>query len=465
MTINIIALASIDEQEDNLFSKVDQYGKLNLLQKEGDIHLTFGVKKAKLAHEDIRHLGGMCRKKIRDLTAHHVMFDLDQLVATASFIEEKEVVHLYMEGWYSAEYRFTTYKKEAENDEELTIEFKTSPYEDYAFEANTRVQALNVARDLCNEPANQLTPPVYAKRITEIFQGTKVGVEIIQGEQLKEEQFEAVAMVGKGSEHAPKLAILTLNRAPSKKRIALVGKGVTFDSGGINAKTGGDIGEMKMDMGGSAAVVGSMKLLADSGASVNVVAIIPLVENVADGGAFLPSDVITYRNGMSVEVGNTDAEGRLVLADGILYAEQLKAETIIDIATLTGTIGQALGLKVAGIFSNQEEYLWNYRKLGEQTGDHVWPMPVIDDYNDYLKSDTADINNMSSSSFGGAITAALFLKNFVPDNKKWIHIDMANTVRPWRGERGYYVAGASGFGVRLLTDLVLQETENMGNEQ
>ncbi len=170
----------------------------------------------------------------------------------------------------------------------------------------------------------------------------------------------------------------------------------------------------------------------------------------------MPADIISYSNGLYVEVGNTDAEGRLVLADGMLYAQALGAETVIDIATLTGAIGQALGLKAAGVFSNQEEDLWKYKQLGEQTGDYVWPMPVIKEYQEYMKSDYADLNNMSSSDFGGAITAAIFLSNFVEPKTKWVHIDMANTVRPWK-QYGYHVAGASGFGVRLLTEMVCEE--------
>lgn len=432
------------------------FGHTLLFQKNKSMYLNVGVKKEHLVIEDLRYLGGKVRKEILPLSIDNVLLDFPTLISQCNGFSEQEVVTAFIEGWYLAGYQFLTYKQK-ERKREAILQIENDTYKKYASNALVRANAVNLARDLCNEPANKLTPAVYAAKLKEIFLNTKVEVDIIETDNLMEQGFEAIATVGKGSSHPPKLAVLTLKNS-EKKHIALVGKGVTFDSGGTNVKSGNDIGEMKMDMGGSAAVVGAMKLLSDLGTPIHVTAILPLVENVSGGNAYLPSDVITYKNGITVEVGNTDAEGRLVLADGLLHAQALGAETIIDIATLTGTIGQALGLKVAGIFSNSEEDLWTYKKLGEQSGDYVWPMPVIEDYQYYLESNCADINNMSSSKFGGAITAALFLKNFIQDGRKWIHVDMANTVSPWKAE-GYYVPGASGFGVRLLTELVKKEVE------
>lgn len=452
-------IQTINDRNDKMGFNINQndfgFGHIEKIQKDDVIHFIVGMEKADIYIEDIRFIGGKVRKAVQGNTVEPVLVDFPRLVSQCGEISEADVVTAFMEGWYLAGYQFLSYKKE-EPQEKVDVEMETELYKGYAAHAKTRSNAVNTARDLCNEPANKLTPAVYAERLKDIFMDTNVGVEIIETNELMERGFEAIATVGKGSSHPPKLAVLTLHTNREGKKISLVGKGVTFDSGGTNVKTGGDIGEMKMDMGGSAAVVGAMKLLADTGKSVHVTAILPLVENVSGGNAFLPSDVIKYRNGMTVEVGNTDAEGRLVLADGILYAQSLGAETIIDIATLTGTIGQALGLKVAGIFSNDEKRLFAYKEMGDHSGDPVWPMPVIDDYQCYLQSDSADINNRSTSKFGGAITAALFLKNFIEKGRKWIHIDMANTVRPWKVE-GYYVPGASGFGVRLLTELIDEE--------
>jgi len=441
----------------SVFEDAHTFGKVRYLYQDENLLISIGVEKESISHEDLRRLGGECRKTVRDLKLKEVMIDFSTLVETVEEIDEKEIIELFMFGWYSIDYQFLTYKKK-ETLDQVDVTFTHKYYEPYAEKAKVKVDALNVARDLCNEPANQLTPEMYAEKLVDLFKGTDVEVEVIPYEQLKEKGFTAIHTVGQGSANKPVLVMLTLNRDSSMKRIGLVGKGITFDTGGTNVKTMNDIGEMKMDMGGSAAVVGAIKLLADTKADVNVVGILPLAENVSSGRAFLPSDVITYRNGLTVEVGNTDAEGRLVLADGILYAQKLGAKTVIDIATLTGTIGQALGLKMAGIFSNEEEDLWSYRELGQLTGDYVWPMPVDDDYKTYIESDTADINNMSSSPFGGAITAALFLKQFVQKNTHWIHVDMANTVRPWKQE-GYYGPGASGFGVRLLSELVKNESK------
>lgn len=433
-----------------------EYGEITNIQVVGESYLAIGVKGINFTLENIRFLGGKSRKEVQKYALYTdvtIMFEV--LHKYCSGFQEDEVITAFVEGWYLGGYEFLSYKKEV-GKKPVRLNFENKKSKPAARIGELRAAAVSIARDLCNEPANKLTPATYADKLLQLFHATNVDVEIIETDQLIERGFEPTAIVGAGSKYSPKVAILTLKNK-KRKHIALVGKGITFDSGGTNVKTGSDIGEMKMDMGGSAAVVGAMKLLADMESPVFVTAIIPLATNVASKDSYLPSDIITYRNGLTVEIGNTDAEGRLILADGILYAHEIGATTIIDIATLTGTIGQALGLKTAGIFSNQEEELWNYKKIGEHTGDYVWPMPATTDYQTYLVSNTADFNNMSTSQFGGAITAAVFLQNFVQEGKKWVHIDMANTVRPWKVE-GYYVNGASGFGVRLLAEIVNKES-------
>lgn len=436
--------------------KMKKFGETQVIQADGSFYLAVGMDKEQIREQDLRILAGNVRGELAKQEENlRVKIDFDQLVSTCQSLEERAAVTAFIEGWKLGGYTFTNYQKQ-EKTAEITLQFDEEKYADALKHATHIASAVSTARDLCNEPANKLTPAIYAKQLEALFKDTNAEVEIVETDQLDEKGFHATAIVGAGSSYPAKVAIITLKNAETK-HLALVGKGITFDSGGTNVKTMSDIGEMKMDMGGSAAVVGAMKLLTDEQAPVHVTAIIPLATNVAGSNAFLPSDVITYRNGTTVEVGNTDAEGRLVLADGILHAQEIGAETIIDIATLTGTIGQALGLKTAGIFSNNEADLWNYKMIGEQTGDYVWPMPVTEDYKTYISSNTADINNMSSSPFGGAITAALFLKHFVEEGKKWVHIDMANTVRPWKIE-GHNVTGAAGFGVRLLAEIVNQQS-------
>ncbi|QFK71957.1 leucyl aminopeptidase family protein [Pradoshia sp. D12] len=456
MHINIVP---IHETNDNIVyfeeKSCIEFGKVQLITKGEELIVYIGIGQDSLTMEDIRFLGGISRKSLINAKAAAVSAEFSLIMDRAEKPELGKIISCFMEGWYLAEYQFSPYKMAVELNQ-LTMLCEDERLIEYDRTARIRANAVNLARDLCNEPANKLTPTAYAERLKQVFSGTDVSVQVIDDNELLSNQFVGIHTVAKGSSEPAKLVVLTLERDVSKEKIALVGKGVTFDSGGTNVKTGNDIGEMKMDMGGSAAVTGAMKLLADSNKAVNVVAILPLVENLADGNAFLPSDIIRYRNGLHVEVGNTDAEGRLILADGLLYAQLLGAKTIMDIATLTGSIGSALGLKAAGVFSNAESDLWHYKQLGDQTGDYVWPMPVFDDYLYYLKSDCGDINNMSSSPYGGSITAALFLKQFVEKGIKWVHIDMANTVRPWR-EQGYYVPGASGFGVRLLFEMVSSE--------
>ncbi|WP_221565972.1 leucyl aminopeptidase family protein [Alkalihalobacillus sp. TS-13] len=457
MNIKVIAIEEVDENEDLVIHRhMIDFGKTNVIQMKKQLYLLIGFKKERKSIEDIRFLGGETIKAIQEYPCEEVTIDFQKLITHCEGLSKEEIVAAFMEGLYLGGYQFLAYKKE-ENKQYPTFKLNTDQYDVHIKTAQIRANAVYLARDLCNEPANKLTPALYADRLKRIFHQSKVKVEIIESEELKERGFEATAMVGNGSGYPPKLAVLTLKNS-DRKHIALVGKGVTFDSGGVNVKTARDIGEMKMDMGGSAAVVGAMKLLADLNSPVHVTAVLPLVTNVTGRDAFLPSDVIKYKNGTTVEVGNTDGEGRLILAEGLLHVQELGATTIIDIATLTGTIGQALGLKAAGIFSNREEDLWSYKELGDHTGDHVWPMPLIHDYETYLESDCADLNNVGSSLFGGAITAAVFLNHFVEAERKWVHIDMANTVRPWKVQ-GYHVPGASGYGVRLLAELIHMEVE------
>lgn len=443
--------------EDMLLDESSAFGKTTLLQKDDTLFCYLGLGKKSLALEDIRLLGGFAWKKLSVTGDNEVRADFSPIAKRASAYTKEQVVSCFMEGWHMAAYQFTAYKKESKPLPMLHLISEEETFSACDKLARHKADAVHFARDLCNAPANQLTPAMYADSLKEAFAQTDVSVKIIEDDALSLSEFPAMHAVAKGSSNAPKLAVLTLNRDDRQEKVALVGKGVTFDSGGINAKTGRDIGDMKMDMGGSAAVAGAMKLLEASGSNVNVTAVLPLVQNISDGNAMLPSDVIKYRNGLHVEVGNTDAEGRLVLADGMLYAqEELGAKKIVDIATLTGSIGRALGTKAAGIFSNDEVALWDYKQLGDASGDYVWPMPIYEEYMEHLHTDVADVNNMSNSPLGGSIAAALFLKQFTEKAEKWVHIDMANKMTPQK-VHSYYTPGASGYGVRLLYEMVLEE--------
>ncbi|MGN8646024.1 M17 family metallopeptidase [Gracilibacillus sp. HCP3S3_G5_1] len=431
----------------------EQFGASYFIYENGQAIFLISLNEEVPSLETIKVMAGNLRKKVEEYLISKLEVSFKPLIDFIRSMPAKDTVKAFLEGWHLAGYRFNLYKSNSQH-LEITLLYEEE-YRGVEEEALRVVQAVDLARDLCNEPANNLTPTKYAQRLIEIFKDTEVNVNILHGEELRKKGFHATYFVGKGSNDFPKVALLTYQNQ-GKKKMALVGKGVTFDTGGINLKHANDITDMKMDMGGSASVVGAMKLIESVGMQVDLTGIIPLVENVPSGTSYLPSDIITYQNGKTVEVVNTDAEGRLILADGLLYAQVQGAEWIADIATLTGSIGNALGLKVAGLFSNRLESLVEYTRISQETGDHIWPMPVTKEYEGLLKSETADMKNSTTTPFGGAITAAIFLHSFIEKDVKWYHIDMANTVKSVDAS-GYYVEGASGFGVRLLTELIRKE--------
>ncbi len=383
----------------------------------------------------------------------------------ADVLGEETCVQAWVEGWLLGSYSFDRYKmetarKSAVSSLRLLI---GSPGTDApilggnaavrlaAEKARWRAESTMLARDWCNEPANVITPERFAGEIERRFSDLPgVGVRVYRGDALAASGMNGLLAVSQGSRQAPALVELTYASDPSLPLAALVGKGMTFDMGGMNVKTGRDLSEARYDMGGACAVAGAFDLLARGGAAVNVAALIAIADNVPGSGALLPSSVIRYPNGLTVQVGNTDAEGRLILADALLHAQRLGAAEIVDVATLTGSVGHALGLRVAGVWGDTDA-VEELRACGESCGDRVWPMPLVDDDEELLRSDYADLNNISSSAYGGACAAALFLRRFIGKGVRWAHIDMANTVQA-PGDRGYESAGATGFGVRLLAD-------------
>ena len=250
---------------------------------------------------------------------------------------------------------------------------------------------------------------------------------------------------------------MVLEHKPSKatKTLALVGKGVTFDSGGLNIKTGGSMAGMKADMSGAAAVAATLLTLARLKSNVHVIGAIPIVENMPSGKATRPGDIVSSYSGKTVEIGNTDAEGRLILIDAMAYVDkQYKPQIMIDLATLTGACRVALGVKIAGVFSRDDELAQAIIASGNKTYERCWQMPLPEDYKELLKSDFADINNISNTRWGGAITAALFLSEFSGDSR-WAHIDIAGPAYIEK-EEAYCGPGGTGFGVRLLCHLIEQ---------
>lgn len=309
------------------------------------------------------------------------------------------------------------------------------------------------ARKLANYPSNILTPQKVVEHVKKAFSSSDIKVTVIDDKKAKKLQLNGLINVGKGSIHPPCLIELFYKGSSEKgSTVGLIGKGVTFDSGGISIKGSQGMSAMKGDMSGAAAVIGAMLALSKIKPRNSVKAYIPLAENMPSGGALKPGDVYTAFNGKTIEVTNTDAEGRLLLADALSYAVKSKVDCLVDIATLTGAVIVSLGSEAAAIISNTEEMIELMRSVSDTTGEKVWPLPLYDEYFDLLKSDIADMVNSSETREAGTITAAKFLEQFV-DETPWLHIDMAGMMSS-KKTKGILNKGMTGYGVRNLVNFV-----------
>jgi leucyl aminopeptidase len=317
----------------------------------------------------------------------------------------------------------------------------------------TLAEATNQARDMVNEPANHMTPSRMAETAERLAESYGLELNILEREQMQELGMGALLGVAQGSLEPPKLIILHYKGSDSAEvDMALVGKGITFDSGGISIKPSEKMEEMKGDMAGGAAVMAAISAIAQLKPKINVVAVIPATENLPSGSAQKPGDIVATMNGKTIEIINTDAEGRLVLADALSYANKLGAKHMVDVATLTGAIVVALGDIYTGAFSNNQELMDRVIAAGAESGELIWQMPMHDGYKEQIKSEVADVKNIGGRS-AGSITAAQLLVEFTGDTP-WVHLDIGGTSTSEK-ERGYLVKGATGVPVRTLVNLVL----------
>ncbi len=312
-------------------------------------------------------------------------------------------------------------------------------------------QAVAWARDLINEPAAAKSPADVADLARAVARSSGLKVKVFAGEQLVRERMGGVLGVGNGSDRPPRF--LRLEYAPERPRgtVAFVGKGVVFDSGGLSLKTAGGMETMKTDMSGAAAVIAAMSTLRDLEVKARVIGYVPLVENMPSGAAMRPGDVLKMRNGKTVEVLNTDAEGRLILADALSLASEEGADAIIDLATLTGAVTTALGDKIAGLMGTDDAWVEQVSEAAARAGERVWHLPLPDDYRRNLDSEIADLRNIASAGGAGTLTAGLFLKEFVGD-APWVHLDIAGTARS-SSDDAETSKGGTGYGVRTLVEL------------
>jgi leucyl aminopeptidase len=314
--------------------------------------------------------------------------------------------------------------------------------------------AVTMARDLVNEPAGAMTPSRLAQVAAELAERDGLELTVWDETAITGERLGGLIGVAAGSDEPPRLIKLVYEPSGARPRgtVALVGKGITFDSGGLSIKTADGMETMKTDMSGAAAVLATMSTLRALDPKVRVIGIVPATENMPSGKATKPGDVLRIRNGKTVEVLNTDAEGRLVLADGLSLAVEDGADAIIDVATLTGACMVALGPKVAGLMGNDDGWTEQVRTAAERAGESVWPLPLPEEYRRTIDSEIADIRNISTQRYGGALTAGLFLREFV-DGVPWAHLDIAGPARS-EGDDGYVHKGGTGMGVRTLVEAV-----------
>ncbi len=350
----------------------------------------------------------------------------------------------FVEGVLLADYDFSRRRKG--EDDEKTLWVEEAPWLEEVLQVK---DAVFFARDIINEAPSVMNPEEFALRARQLEE-IGLEVEVGEGSWLEENGFFGTLAVGRGSAVPPRVVIVRYRPSHPRGRLALVGKGITFDSGGLNLKPSKAIKGMHMDMAGAGAVLGAMRVLPALEPNCEVLGIMPLAENLPSGSSYKPGDIIEMANGKRVEVDNTDAEGRLALADAIVYAERQGADAVVDLATLTGAAVVALGELVAALYSTDEDEARAFMEASSESGEMLWRMPLLDDYRKELESRRADIKNAGYGRSGGSIMAALFLREFVSE-ARWVHLDIAGPAmidKPFF----YMPAGATGFGVRLLIE-------------
>lgn len=402
--------------------------------------------------EKVRELGFIIGKKQKDLSAKSV-----HIIPGNNLEGEENIVDAIGEGILYSQYQFNKFKTD-NNDKNIKAVYNflgSKPDIKKAYDRRfKKILAVNegivYARNLANLPSNYLTPLKLQKKVRNDFKNSKyIKIETLNKKELNSQKFRLLLSVAQGSKQEPCLLILRYSPAKtSGKKIVIVGKGVTFDSGGISIKPSANMDEMKFDMAGAAATIGIIKTAEILKPSTELIGVIPAVENMPGGNAIKPGDIIKAINGKTVEIINTDAEGRLILADALAYSvKRFKPQLIIDFATLTGSIVAALGDKMAGMFTNSDDIRAIFEQAGETSGDRVWPMPLLDSYAKLLESKYADLVNLGGR-WAGSISAAKFLENFISENK-WAHFDIAGTANDVKNI-DYLPEGATGYGPRLF---------------
>ena len=417
----------------------------------------------KLDSEDWRVLAGNIIAYLQKYSAKNIGLIASQWLKNNSNIEL--LGQSLAEGLNLASYEFVKYKKPDKNKininiENIFVEINSDKKNKFQKGWDTGLlmtEATNLARDLVNEPAGVMTPTFLADTARQIAKANpNISVKILDKEACQKLGMNAFLGVDQGSDQPLQFIHLIYKPAhKSKDIIALVGKGITFDSGGLNIKTGDSMSQMKVDMAGSATVLGIFASIGKLKPKSEVHGIVAACENMPSGTALKPGDVISNMQGKTIEIGNTDAEGRVTLADSLAYAQKKGAKTIIDLATLTGACVIALGPEYTALFANDQGLAKDLLKTAGSTGEKIWQLPLPDEYKELNKSNIADINNIPNTRYGGAITAGLFLQEFIHQDIKWSHWDIAGPAYAEKPFNSYTPQGGVGFGVRTLLTWLL----------
>ncbi len=412
-------------------------------------------KKEEVTLETLRRAAGTAVKAVREFSSNLAIPFLDAADANLA-----DAVQAVTEGLILGDYRFSMYKTQGLDELKqlaafaILVEHPTQLSAAKAGLERGRIlaEATKYARDLVNTPPSDLTPATLEKEARRLAKRYGLKLTVFNEATLKRRKMNAILAVGRGSSVKPRMLILEYKKGKPKRHLVFCGKGVTYDAGGYNLKTR-MLENMKDDMGGAAALLGMLRVVAEQGLKVKLTVIIGAVENLINGEAYKPGDVVRAMNSKTIEVANTDAEGRIVLADCLSYASTLKGDVIVDIATLTGAAMSALGTLAAAVCTPNDDLAATLIDAGEATGDRAWRIPMWDDYKEDVKSDIADVKNLGYQFYAGITAGAVFLQEFVKEPEHWMHIDMGGAVNDDR-ERPYKPKGATGWGVRILTRFV-----------
>jgi len=455
-----------EKKDEVLFVQLIKKGKDGaLIEKDGMHSLSLVIGESEKMNR--RKLILLARRVIQETRTREyasVVLDFSAWIFPHLKITEKDLAELLAVNFFMAEFVFRDYLTPPKEGwaKEMTVilmnidKARTKEIETGVAQGKIIGQEVNRSRHIATMPGGEMTPGLLAKHAKQSIAGLPIKCTVLDVKAMERLRMGGVLGVGKGSEAKPCFIILEyLGTTKKEKPTVLIGKGVTFDTGGINLKPSDSILGMNMDMSGAAAVIHALSAAARLKLKKNIIALVPAVENMASGSSYRPGDILRSMSGKTIEVLNTDAEGRIILADALHFAKRYKPALVIDVATLTGAAMVALGERATALFTNDEDLEHTLRHLGEESGDYVWPLPLWDEYDQEVKGTFGDVSNLGKTRYGGAITAAVFLKQFVEDAYPWVHLDIAPRMTTLPDE--FLSKGSAGAPVRLLIKLLEQE--------